>query len=172
MSLANAEPAYPTAKAVKATKTAAKHDALSIKLEQLTALLSDSDSDFQTLEIQQLPDGNNVIVLALLMDAPNEGQFGYGQYLAVFETDKTHKDYSYVDCIMIGSKGWRFVDKLNAKIDRPKDKDHQNDLNIYIDAMENTEDDAPAFPTKKTTIQLILKFGEGPLGRLHEPKPR
>ena len=64
----------------------------------------------------------------------------------------------------IGGKGWRGVDKLNAKT---TENLKTQETTIVIDALEVSGDDAPNFPSKKITINLVQKAG-----RLFEQKSR
>lgn len=80
----------------------------------------------------------------------------YSQYLAAFtpeENEEGVKHFSLLDVIRIGGDSWRSIDKLDAKL--VSDPAGEQTL-IDIPVLENTDSDAPNFPSKAGVIHLSL----------------
>lgn len=81
----------------------------------------------------------------------------YSQYLAAFtpeESEEGVQRYSLLDVMRIGGDSWRAIDKLEARL--VSDPAGEQTL-IDIPAMENTDDDAPNFPSRAAVIHLSLE---------------
>jgi hypothetical protein len=141
---------------------------LTIQIQRLVDLLSDGyavgypkATIFQTVKTKK----NNEITLAVFTVEGFGGGNNFSQYFAVFSPETTEngkQQFMLIDVIPIGGGGWRSIEKLNAKTTADPKTD---EVTIAIDALENTGDDAPNFPSKKITINLMLKNG-----RLNEKK--
>lgn len=132
------------------------------QVERLTELLRDSYAvGYPDATMVQLVKGREDEDLALVVFTV-EG-FGGGnnhtQYFAAFTSetnDKGKQHFSLIDVMPIAGKGWRGVMNLNAKVTRnPK----TGETLIAFDGLEVAGDDAPNFPSKKVTINLLLKGG-------------
>ncbi|MGN8273717.1 hypothetical protein [Pseudomonas sp. SMN5] len=80
----------------------------------------------------------------------------YSQYLAAFtpeENEEGVQHFSLLDVIRIGGDSWRSIDKLDARL--VSDPSGEQTL-IDIPVLENTDSDAPNFPSKAATIHLSL----------------
>ncbi|WP_210644555.1 MULTISPECIES: hypothetical protein [unclassified Pseudomonas] len=81
----------------------------------------------------------------------------YSQYLAAFtpeESEEGVQRFSLLDVMRIGGDSWRAIDKLEARL--VSDPAGEQTL-IDIPVMENTDDDAPNFPSKAAVIHLSLE---------------
>ncbi|KFB69840.1 hypothetical protein [Candidatus Accumulibacter vicinus] len=132
------------------------------QVQRLIELLRDSYAvGYPDATMVQLVKGSEGEALALVVFTV-EG-FGGGnnhtQYFAAFtpETNEKGKQhFSLIDVMPIAGKGWRGVMNLNAKVTRnPK----TGETLIAFDGLEVAGDDAPNFPSKKVTINLLLKGG-------------
>jgi hypothetical protein len=86
----------------------------------------------------------------------------YSQYLAVFSStpnEEGQEHYSLLDAMQIGGGGWRSVEKLDARL--VADPVGKRTL-IDIPVMENSEDDAPNFPSRAGVIHLALEGAQTP----------
>lgn len=134
--------------------------ALEAKVNTLISVISDGAATgySKSISVQTLSGKfNQEITLVLFTIEGFGGGNNWSQYLAAFDSEYTVDDqkfdYALNDFIRIGGKGWRSIPNLNAKL-LPQ-KNHQT-LLLSIPAMENSEDDGPNFPSKKT--QVILEF--------------
>ncbi len=102
--------------------------------------------------------GGRQLALAVFTVEGFGGGNNHSQFLAVFETDDETKPphYSLIDVIHIAGKGWRGIEKLNARVFQPP---KSGDINVEIDALEVGPDDSPNFPSNKTVIRLVLSQG-------------
>lgn len=142
--------------------------ALTIQIQHLVNLLSDGyavgypkATIFQTVKTRK----NNEITLAVFTIEGFGGGNNFSQYFAIFSPETTEngkQHFMLIDVIPIGGGGWRSIERLNAKT---KSDPKADETIITIDALENTDDDSPNFPSKKIAINLILKSG-----RLNEQK--
>jgi len=85
------------------------------------------------------------------------GGNNHTQFLAAFSPEKTEEGKIYftlLDVIPIAGKGSRAIEKLNAKMIYDQ---KSGDTNFSIDALENTDGDGANFPSKKTSINLLLR---------------
>ena len=132
------------------------------QVQRLIELLRDSYAvGYPDATMVQLVKGSEGEALALVVFTV-EG-FGGGnnhtQYFAAFtpETNEKGKQhFSLIDVMPIAGKGWRGVMNLNVKVTRnPK----TGETLIAFDGLEVAGDDAPNFPSKKVTINLLLKGG-------------
>lgn len=143
------------------------------QVQRLSELLRDryarfySDPDGTMVQIVKIREGD---MLALVVFSI--GGFGGGnnhtQYFAVFSPDtdengtQDFSHFSLVDVLPIAGKGWRSIERLNAKITR---NSRNGDILLELDGLEGTEDDAQNFPSRKIKIHVLLKDG-----RLFEKK--
>jgi hypothetical protein len=135
---------------------------LLVQVQRLTELLRDSHAvwyqDATMAQVVKLCEGEELALVVFTVEGFGGGN-NHTQYFAAFtpETDEKGKQhFSLIDVMPIAGKGWRGVMNLNAKVTRnPK----SNEAFIAIDAMEVAGDDAPNFPSKKVTINLLLKGG-------------
>ncbi|MDO7899370.1 hypothetical protein [Pseudomonas citrulli] len=125
----------------------------------LVALLQDSYATGypEATTAQTLNTGEeSQVTLALFTIEGFGGGNNYSQYLAAFTPEENEEGmlhYSLLDVIRIGGDSWRSIDKLNAKL--VSDPAGEQTL-IDIPVMENTDDDAPNFPSKAGVIHLSL----------------
>ena len=141
---------------------------LAIQVQRLVGLLSDGyavgypqATNFQTVRTTK----KNEITLVVFTVEGYGGGNNFSQYFAAFSPETTENGKQYftlIDVIPIGGGGWRSIEKLNAKTTTDSKSD---ETTITIDALENTDNDALNFPSKKITINLTLKSG-----RLNERK--
>jgi len=133
---------------------------LMAQVDRLTQLLRDSSAvGYPEATMAQAVDlrADRQLVLAVFtVEGFGRGN-NHSQYLAAFETDadKSPPYYTLLDVIRIAGKGWRGIDKLNAKVTQSKG----GDIAIAVDALEVGPEDAPNFPSKKTVIRVLLKNG-------------
>jgi len=159
------------------------------QVQSVTDLLSDGDAVGypEATMVQQIKNGKfDEVDLVVFSIEGFGGGNNYQQFFAVFlkkTAQNGNQHYKLVDVIHIGGGGWRAIQKLDAKttsnlIDVAYlGEDHWGDeviaglkdqniitniksgSTITIDAMENRGIDSPNFPSKKTTITLLLKGG-------------
>lgn len=137
--------------------------ALETQIKKLAELLSDSygSSPSKSWEVQAVS-RNSIAVnfLALFTLEGYTGGNGWTQYLAVFEFGEGENgkpdSYPLVDFMPVGGNGCRTIPKLDVKTTFPN---NYGDKIFTLDVLENTENDAPNFPTKKSTIDITLKYG-------------
>ncbi|MEI6068755.1 MAG: hypothetical protein WCP96_15540 [Methylococcaceae bacterium] len=141
---------------------------LAAQVQRLVALLSDGyavgypgATRFQTIK----HDVGGEIALVVFTIENFGGGNNYSQFFAVFSPETTGKGkqhFMLLDVMKIGRPGWRAIEKLNVKTTPNPTSD---ETIIAIDALENTAEDSFNFPSKKITINLVLKNG-----RLSEQK--
>ena len=132
------------------------------QVQRLTELLRDSYavwfSDATMVQFAKVPEGEELVIVMFTIEGFGGGN-NHTQYFAAFspETDEKGKQhFSLIDVIPIAGKGWRGVMDLDAKVTRsPK----SNEILIAFDGLEVAGGDAPNFPSKKVTINLLLKGG-------------
>lgn len=132
------------------------------QVQRLTELLRDSYAtwypDATMVQLVKIREGDELALVIFTVEGFGGGN-NHTQYFAAFapETDEKGKQhFSLIDVMPIAGKGWRGVMNLNAKVTRnPK----SNETLIAFDGLEVTGDDAPNFPSKKVTINLLLKGG-------------
>jgi hypothetical protein len=112
------------------------------------------------------PSQDRKLALAVFTIEAFGGGNNHQQFLAVFEheLDKAgHREhYTLVDVMPIGAKGWRAIMELKAKMVTSKDS---QELQFLIPALEVGPGDALNFPSRESTIRLVLNK------RLTEIKP-
>ncbi|TPQ26516.1 hypothetical protein ACH518_16385 [Methylomonas sp. HW2-6] len=136
---------------------------LEIQIKKLTELLSDSygSSPSKSWEVQAIS-LNSIAVnfLAIFTLEGYTGGNGWTQYLAVFEFGEGENgkpdSYPLVDFMPVGGKGCRTIPKLDVKTTY---LNTHGDKVFTLDVLENTENDAPNFPTRKSTADITLKNG-------------
>ena len=141
--------------------------ALLEQVERLTKLLQGGYASGREASIRlvDLGEGEDLALVALSVGGSGGGN-NFNEFIAVFtaEVDEAGaKQYSLMDFLHVGGKGWRSIPKLNTKVSR--NIKSQKTL-IAIKALEVAGDDAPNFPTKPVTIRLSLSED----GRLLELK--
>ncbi|MBT2339883.1 MULTISPECIES: hypothetical protein [Pseudomonas] len=139
--------------------------ALEEQIGHLVALLKDSYATgypeaamAQTLNIGE---DSEVTLAVFTVEGFGAGN-NYSQYLAAFTPEENEEGvlhYSLLDVVRIGGDSWRSIDKLNARL--VSDPAGEQTL-IDIPAMENTDDDAPNFPSKASVIHLSLEGSQSP----------
>lgn len=131
------------------------------QVERLTELLRDSHAvGYPQATLAQAIDlrAARQLVLVVFTVEGFGGGNNHSQYLAAFETDDDAKPphYTVVDVIHIAGKGWRSIEKLNARVSQPP---KGGDISIEIDALEVGPEDPPNFPSKKSVIRVALTQG-------------
>ncbi|WP_260957692.1 hypothetical protein [Pseudomonas citri] len=145
--------------------------ALEEQIGHLVALVKDSYATGypEATLVQTLDTGEESQVTFAVFTVEGFGMGNnYSQYLAAFTPEENEEGvphYSLLDVIRIGGDSWRAIDKLDAKL--VSDPAGEQTL-IDIPVMENTDSDAPNFPSKAAVIHLSLE-GEQSL-RLVERK--
>ena len=142
--------------AVKAPKP------LLAQVQRLAELLRDSYAvwypDATMVQFAKVREGEALVFVVFTVEGFGGGN-KHTQYFAAFTPDADEKGkqhFSLIDVMPIAGKGWRGVMNLNAKVTRnPK----SNETLIALDGLELAGDDAPNFPSKKVTINLLLKDG-------------
>lgn len=133
--------------------------ALEVQVEHLVALLKDSyASGYPEATLTQTLDTGEESQLTLAVFTVEGFGMGnnYSQYLAAFSPEANEEDvphYRLLDVMRIGGDSWRAIDKLEAKLVSDPAGEHTL---IDIPVMENTDDDAPNFPSKAAVIHLSL----------------
>lgn len=130
------------------------------QVHRLTELLRDSYAvwypDATMVQLVKVHEGEELALVVFTVEGFGGGN-NHTQYFAAFtpETDEKGKQhFSLIDVIPIAGKGWRGVMNLSAKVTRnPK----SNETLIAFDGLDVAGDDAPNFPSKKVTINLLLK---------------
>lgn len=87
------------------------------------------------------------------------GGNGHTQHLALFEVDAAdarRPHHSLVDVIAVGGRGLRAVESLKGRTAFDK---RTGELTVLLDVIENAEGDAPNFPSRKSTLLLVLRDG-------------
>jgi hypothetical protein len=132
------------------------------KIQNLITVLSDGYAVGypQATMIQTIKGGfNTEVILAIFTIEGFAGGNNYSQYLAAFSPETMadgKQPFRLIDVVRIGGGAWRAIRKLNAK-STPELK--SDEATVAIEALENTDDDPPNFPSKKSTITLVLKNG-------------
>ena len=132
------------------------------QVQRLTELLRDSYAvgypDATMVQLVRGREGEELALVVFTVEGFGGGN-NHTQYLAAFtpETDEKGKQhFSLIDVMPVAGKGWRGVMNLNAKVTRnPK----AGETLIVLDGLDVAGDDAPNFPSKKVTINLLLKGG-------------
>ena len=132
------------------------------QVERLTELLRDSYAvgypDAMMVQLVKVREGEELALVVFTVEGFGGGN-NHTQYFAAFtpEIDEKGKQhFSLIDVVPIAGKGWRGVMNLNAKVTRnPKTAETL----IAFGGLEVAGDDAPNFPSKKVTINLLLKGG-------------
>lgn len=115
--------------------------------------------------VQFVKAGWEEVALAVFTVEGFGGGNNHTQYFAAFSVEPGTtgaQHFSLLDVMPIAGKGWRGVMDLNATVSRGA---KGGQTLISLDALEVSGDDAPNFPSKKATINIVL---EG--GRLAEQK--
>ncbi|MBJ7308783.1 hypothetical protein ACFOLJ_25880 [Rugamonas sp. CCM 8940] len=153
--------ATSTAMAAPAAEVAPKQ--LLDQVERLTELLRDSYAvGYPKAALFKMvsPQKGEQLALTLFTIEGFGGGNSHTQYFALFsyatDDDGKRPQYTLLDVIPIGGKGWRVVMSLAAKLVRDA---KTQVLEITIPTMEVGPDDAPNFPSKRSTVKLQLKNG-------------
>lgn len=141
---------------------------LLVQVQRLSELLRDGYAvwypDATITRLVKEREGSELALVVFTVEGFGGGN-NHTQYFAIFipEIDaKGKRHFSLLDFMPIAGKGWRSVTNLNAKVTwNPK----RDETLISFDGLEVTDDDALNFPSKKVTINLLLKGG-----RLEEQK--
>ena len=134
--------------------------ALEQQIGHLVALVKDSYATGypEATLVQTLDTGEDSQVTLAVFTVEGFGMGNnYSQYLAAFTPEENEEGvthYSLLDVMRIGGDSWRAIDKLDAKL--VSDPSGEQTL-IDIPVMENTDSDAPNFPSKAAVIHLSLE---------------
>ncbi len=85
------------------------------------------------------------------------GGNNHSQYLAVFEVgsdDGKPTFYTLLDFLHIGGKGWRAIEKLQVRVTNMQ---KSGAVEMEVAVLEVGPDDAPNFPSIKTSIRLAFR---------------
>lgn len=136
---------------------------LANNIQKLAELLLDSHAEVLVKPwIVQAIDrkSNNPIYLSMFTVESYFGGNNWTQYLAAFESipsiDGKPASYPLIDFMPVGGGGCRAIPKLDARVSY---LESTGEWLFAIDALENTSNDSPNFPSKKTSIKLYLKDG-------------
>lgn len=162
---------------------------LTAQVQNVIKLLSDGDAVGypKATMVQRIKRGKyDEVDLVVFSIEGFGGGNNYQQYLAIFfKKTTTHRKQHFmlIDVMHIGGGSWRAIQKLDAKTasnlidvaflgqghwgddilltlkNQTMVDNIKNGSTILIDALENSSMDSPNFPSKKTTIKLILKGG-------------
>lgn len=143
-------------------------NALRSQVQRLADLLTDGYAvlypEGTRFQVAKLRSGQELVLTLFTLEGQGGGN-SHSQYFAVFtpQPDRTGKPYfSLLDVILVGGKGWRGITNLSARV---SSSPNGQDVRIDIDGAEVAGDDAPNFPSRKTTVMLRLHDG-----RLSESK--
>ncbi len=135
---------------------------LADQVGRLAELLRDSHASeyaearmFQVIRRERSED----LVLVVFSLEGYGGGNSYTQFLAAFEADtgdpkKPH--FTLLDVIAIGGRGVRTVQALNA---RTSANPRNTEMAFALDVLENTDSDAPNFPSRKAVLNVLLRDG-------------
>jgi len=133
--------------------------ALEAQIGHLVALLKDSYAtgypDAALVQTLDTGEDSQVTLAVFTIEGFGMGN-NYSQYLAAFTPEENEEGvphYSLLDVMRIGGDSWRAIDKMDARL--VSDPSGEQTL-IDIAAMENTDDDAPNFPSRAAVIHLSL----------------
>ena len=136
---------------------------LSEQVERLVTLFSDGyavgypqATMYHSLGVKT---GGEVVLVVFTVEGWGGGNM-FTQFLAAFTkgTDDKEKDYfTFIDAMPVGGGGWRQVERLDVKILPAKAK---GESLFSIKVMVNKEQDAPNFPSKKSTAFISFKNGK------------
>jgi hypothetical protein len=132
------------------------------QVQRLTELLRDSCAvwypDATMVQFAKVREGEELVLTVFTIEGFGGGN-NHAQFFAVFTvetSDKGKQHFSLLDVMPIAGKGWRSVRNLNAKVTKnPESKE----IFIAFEGLEVAVGDAMNFPTKKITINLLLKDG-------------
>lgn len=149
-----------TLAAVPAHAAAALPKPLVAQVERLVELLRDSYAtgypEATMVQMVSPSKGRNLALAVFTIEAFGGGN-NHQQYFAVFEheLDKVEKreHYTLIDVMPIAGKGWRAIMELKAKTLTSK---NSREIQFLIPALEVGPEDAPNFPSRKSTIKLVL----------------
>ncbi|QDL52754.1 hypothetical protein [Rhodoferax aquaticus] len=134
---------------------------LLLQIQRLTDLLRDSQAvgypNATMAQAIELQSGRQLVLAVFTIEGFGGGN-NHSQFLAAFETDTETKPthYRLLDVIKVAGKGWRGIEKLNARVlQAPKSQD----IRVEIDALEVGPDDPPNFPSIKTVVRLVISKG-------------
>ncbi|SDA46781.1 hypothetical protein SAMN03159443_00729 [Pseudomonas sp. NFACC15-1] len=143
-----------------AAESKAVPKALEVQIGHLVALIKDSYATGypEATLVQTLDTGEDSQVTLAVFTIEGFGMGNnYSQYLAAFTPEENEEGvphYSLLDVMRIGGDSWRAIDKLDARL--VSDPTGEQTL-IDIPVMENTDDDAPNFPSRAAVIHLSLE---------------
>lgn len=143
-------------------KAAPPPKALMAQVQRLAELLRDAQATYYadfTMVQRVPPQGGDELVLVVFSIEGFGGGNGHTQYLAAFTPSRAEQGeahYTLVDVIPIGGKGWRGIEKLDARVTRAA---QGGETRIVFGALEVGDGDAPNFPTRKSTVTVVLKAG-------------
>lgn len=141
---------------------AAPPPALLEQVQRLSDLLRDGYASWyrEATETQTLTtDGGSPLLLVLFTVEGFGGGNAHTQYLAAFEVQESADGqpyYSLLDVIAIGGKGWRAIERLQARAARGR---ASGELVLTLPARVAGPDDAPNFPGRKASVRLSLRDG-------------
>lgn len=134
--------------------------ALEAQIGHLVALLKDSYAtgypDAALVQTLDTGEESQVTFAVFTLEGFGMGN-NYSQFLAAFTPEENEEGvlhYSLLDVMRIGGDSWRAIDKLDARL--VSDPAGEQTL-IDIPVMENTDDDAPNFPSRAAVIHLSLE---------------
>lgn len=133
--------------------------ALEEQIGRLVALLKDSYAtgypEASLTQTLNTGEESQVTLAVFTVEGFGRGN-NYSQYLAAFFPDENEEgvpNYRLLDVIRIGGDSWRTIQNLQAKL--VSDPAGEQTL-IDIPVMENTDEDAPNFPSRAAVIHLSL----------------
>ena len=145
--------------------------ALTDQVQRLTELLKDSHAvgSPDSIMVQMVKQGedDNLALVIFTIEGFGGGN-NHTQYLAAFNLNMDdagkRPHFTLIDVIPIAGKGWRGIEALNAKVSVNSTRSEKT---ISLQALAVTERDAPNFPSKKVTINILLN--DGRLSELKKP---
>lgn len=141
---------------------AAPPPALLEQVQRLSELLRDGYASWyrEATETQTLqPDAGQTLLLVLFTVEGFGGGNRHTQYLAAFEAGEGAGGkpyYMLLDVIAIGGKGWRAIEKLQARAARGRTP---GEIVLSLPAKVVGPDDAPNFPGRPASVRLSLRDG-------------
>lgn len=135
---------------------------LADQVGRLAELLRDSHAseyaEARMFQVVRRERSEDLVLVVFSLEGFGGGN-SHTQFLAAFEADtsdpkKPH--YSLVDVIAVGGRGVRAVQALNA---RTSANPRNGEMVIALDVLENTDSDAPNFPSRKAVLNVLLKDG-------------
>ena len=156
---------------IAAPTTTQAPKALTDQVQRLTELLKDSyavgSPDSIMVQMVKQGAGDNLALVIFSIEGFGGGN-NHTQYRAAFNVDTDdagkRQHFTLIDVIPIAGKGWRGMQALNDKVSVNSTRGEKT---ISLQALEVTATDAPNFPSKKVTINILLD--DGRLRKLKKP---